>query len=138
VQGSLIESSFSEFTGNIDNGVFFIHRYLGQDNFSKAILLREESGEAVVADLLSKKEVVLSNEQQMKVGETLNNIEKGAFRQACFKGASEGSVSVLVVKVGGATVLKYEAAQHDYSHLNESERVKIKNALELIKLLVST
>lgn len=138
VKGSLVEVAFSDFIQNVDNGVFFINRFLGQDKFYRAVLLKKENEKIDIVDLLGKREVILSNEEQKNAGKILSKIEKGSFRQACFKGPSEGSLSVLIVKAGGVIVLKYEAGHHDYSHLNEDEKVKIKNALELIKLLTDT
>jgi hypothetical protein len=139
VNGTSIETSFTDFTQDVGDGVFFINRFLGHSKFYKAILLKKDNEKTVVVDLLKKeRQVMLVGEEQKNLGEILGNIEKGSFRQACFNSPSEGSISVLIVKVKGVTVLKYEAGQHDYSHLNEDEKVKIKNALELIKLLINT
>ncbi len=139
VKGSSIETPFIDFTQDASDGVFFINRFLGEGKFYMAVLLKKETDRIVLVDLLKKeRQVQLINEEQKNVEEILDNIEKGSFRQVCLEGSSEGSISVLIVKVRGVTTLKYEASQHDYSYLNEEEKVKIRNALELIKLLVDT
>lgn len=137
VSGTSIEPSFINFTQSVNDGVFFINRFLGKSEFYKAVLLKKENEKIFFVDL-SKNDipVQLSNDDQKIIEETLANIEKGSFIQVCSQGPSEGSISVLLVKVNGVTALKYEAFQYDYSHLNEDEKVKINNALELIDLLV--
>jgi hypothetical protein len=61
--------------------------------------------------------------------------EHGSFRQLCAPGPSEGSSSLLLVKVNAVTVLKYEASQYDYTFLNKTETSTLKNALALASLL---
>ena len=138
IEGTPIETIFEDFIQNIDNGAFFISKFLPQSTFHNAVLLRTKGEKIAIIDLNKKREIILHEKSAAKVQELLNNIEKGFFRQACYKGPSEGSLSVLVVKVKARIVLKYEAGQHDYSHLNDGEKVKIKNALALISVLVTT
>jgi hypothetical protein len=138
VNGTLIEDSFTSFTHNINDGVFFINRFLGQHGFHKAILLKEVNSKLEIVDLLKdERRITLPEERQKRIKNLLNIVERGSFRQTCIEGPSEGSLSVLIVKTNGVIVFKYEAGHHDYSHLNDNEKIKIKNAFELINTMVS-
>ena len=135
IKGRSIDSSYAEFVANVDNGAFFVQSYL-LSNFSRAILLRNGGNGGTIVDLETGKKAELSGTTMSHCNSILASMENGSFRQVCSDGPSEGSISVLLVKIQGKIQLKYEAGQHDYSHLNENERVKIKNALALITLMI--
>jgi hypothetical protein len=137
VKGSPIDSSYSHFLMSVENGAFFIQRYIQSKDFTYAILLKDINNQIVIANLMSRKEIEIRGTSNKNIDGALMSIEKGSFRQACFKGPTEGSISVLLVKNQGKIILKYEASQYDYSHLNENERAKIKNALVLIDLIIN-
>ncbi|MBC5773558.1 hypothetical protein H8S95_05740 [Pontibacter sp. KCTC 32443] len=123
------------FQDSIEDGVFYTSTYFNNSSSTKAIALDAIAKEqwSYSNSVNDAKRSPLSEEKVSTIKDLIAQVEQGAFRQVCYNGPSEGSMSILLVKSDGIIVMKYEASQYDYTQLNESERAKIKNALELIQ-----
>lgn len=130
-----IEPAFTIFKDSINDGTIFFRRYFNDSESQTAIVLDAKTGELWISDAGIINKSSFTGQDFFVAMELITKIEKGSFRQICSAGPSEGSLSLLLVKENGKIVSKYEASQYDYSHLNESEEEKIKNALGLIRLL---
>ncbi|SIT94811.1 hypothetical protein [Pontibacter indicus] len=133
--GDKVDSAYSKFLSIKDNGVFFTSRYFNHSNSTEAFVVDSNSKQQWTYNADESINIALSDERSKVVSNLLEQVEKGSFRQVCYNGPSEGSMSLLLVKLGGELVMKYEASQFDYTHLNESEKAKIRNALELINVI---
>lgn len=130
-----VDSAYSKFLSIKDNGVFFTSRYLYHSNSTEAFVLDSNSKQLWTYNADKSTNLFLSDERSKVVSNLLEQVEKGSFRQVCYNGPSEGSMSLLLVKLGGELVMKFEASQYDYTHLNELEKSKIRIALELINVI---
>lgn len=135
VLGTDIEPLYKIFQSSVEDGVFFTSRYFNNSKSSKAMVLDAKTGEKLIYSTGDITKSSLISKEFSAMEELIKQIEKGSFRQTCYNGPSEGSMSLLLVKLNGRITAKYEASQYDYSHLNKSEKEKIKNALEIIRLL---
>lgn len=134
IRGETVRKAFEKFTDNTEEGAFFLVRYFNKADSYKAIIL-DVNGETIsVYDDDVIKEISLEATNVEFADSLVSNVEVGSFRQVCYEGPSEGSLSLLLVKKGNI-VLKYEARQYNYLHLNEAQKIKIKTALELIDFM---
>jgi hypothetical protein len=137
-KGDKVNSAYSRFLSIEDDGMLFTSRYFNNSNSTEAFVLDSNSKQLWTYSADESTNFFLSEERSKVVSDLICQVEKGSFRQVCYNGPSEGSMSLLLVKSGGKIVMKYEASQYDYNHLNESEKAKISNALELISLIKSS
>lgn len=137
VSGKQTKLAFEQFNDSIQNGVLFIIMGFNTSNYDKAIVIDSNKNKQYSFTRDNSKNAPLSSEKSTSVNNLIREVERGAFRQLCYNGPSEGSLSLLLVKSEGKTVMKYESSQHNYSHLNESEKLEIENGLKLISLIES-
>lgn len=137
IKGDKVDSAYIKFLSIEDDGVFFTSRYFNNSNSTEAFVLDNTTKQQWKYSADESINFFLSDERSKVVSNLIGQVEKGSFRQVCYNGPSDGSMSLLLVKLGGKIVMKYEAGQYNYNHLNESEEIKIKNGLELIRLIKS-
>lgn len=135
IQGDKVDSAYRKFLSIKDDCVFFTSRYFYNSNSTEAYVFDSKAKQKWIYSADGSTNFFLSDERIKTVSNLISQVEKGSFRQVCYNGPSEGSMSLLLVKSDGKIVMKYEASQYDYTHLNEAEKAKISNALELINLI---
>ncbi|AMM50712.1 hypothetical protein TH61_05320 [Rufibacter sp. DG15C] len=134
--GTKVEPMFRAFEGEVQDGVFFVMRNFSNPGGDRAFTIDTGKGEKWVYTASGTAKSILRSDEGARIRFLAAQVEKGSHRQVCLGLASEGSMSVLLVKSDGKVVCKYEAGQYDYRYLNGPEKPRIKNALELIGFLM--
>jgi hypothetical protein len=68
VKNSSIDSAYTNFNNKVESGVFFIHRYLNDDRFYRALSLTVGYNDVVITNLLThkKNKMTDSNSHEMR------------------------------------------------------------------------
>jgi hypothetical protein len=117
------------------NGVLLVEQYFNTSRLDNTRFLDLQTHILTVSDYRGTFQQPLAAALAEQVDSLCRNVEQGSFRQVCAAGPSEGSSTLLLVKVNTHLVLQYEASQHNYRHLNLSERGKLPQALTLMQLI---
>jgi len=125
----------AEAFGQAPDGVLLVEQYFNTESLNETRFLDLKTHVLTVSGNRGISRQPLSAAQIEQVDGLCRDLERGAFRQACFSGPSEGSRTLLLVKVQGDTVLRYESPQYDYHHLNPDEQGKLPRTLALIELI---
>ena len=125
----------AEAFGQAPNGVLLVEQYFNTESLNETRFLDLKTHVLTVSGKRGISRQPLNTTQAEQVDRLYRDLERGAFRQACASGPSEGSRTLLLVKVQGDTVLRYESPQYDYHHLNPDEKGKLPRTLALIGLI---
>lgn len=125
----------AEAFGQEPDGVLLVEQYFNTESLNETRFLDLKTHVLTVSSKRGIYQQPLDATQAKQVDRLCRDLERGAFRQACFSGPSEGSRTLLLVKVQGDTVLRYESPQYDYHHLNPGEQGKLPRTLALIGLI---
>jgi hypothetical protein len=115
----------AEAFGQEPDGVLLVEQYFNTESLNETRFLDLKTHVLTVSGKRGISRQPLGATQAEQVGHLCRDLERGAFRQACASGPSEGSRTLLLVKVRGDTVLRYESPQYDYHHLNPDEKGKL-------------
>jgi hypothetical protein len=121
--------------GQQPDGILLVEQYFNSSALNETRFLNLTTHVLTVSGRQGVSQQPLGAVRAEQVDSVCRRLERGAFRQACVSGPSEGSRTLLLVKAHGDTVLQYEAPQYDYRHLNPHERAKLPRALNLIALI---
>lgn len=125
----------AEAFGQQPDGVLLVEQYFNTSALNQTRFLNLKTHELTVAGAQGVSRQPLGTAQAAQVDHLYRDLERGAFQQACASGITEGSRTLLLVKVHGDTILRYEAPQHNYRHLNPDEQAKLPRALALVRLI---
>jgi hypothetical protein len=121
--------------GQAREGVLLVEQYFNTESLNQTRFLDLQTHVLTVADKRGVSQQPLDSAQATQVERLYQEVERGAFRQVCLAGPSEGSRTLLLVKVQNDTIPRFAAPQYDYQHLNPAEREKLPRTLALIGLL---
>jgi hypothetical protein len=125
----------AEAFGQEPDGVLLVEQYFNTESLNETRFLDLNTHVLMVSGKHGMYRQPLGATQAEQVDRLCRDLERGAFRQACASGPSEGSRTLLLVKVQGDTVLRYESPQYDYHHLNPDEKGKLPRTLALLGLI---
>lgn len=125
----------AEAFGHAPDGVLLVEQEFNSDLLTGTRFLDLATHMLTVSNSRGVYRQPLDTARATQVDRLCRDMERGAFRQICVVGPTEGSRTLLLVRAKGDTVLRYEAPQYDYRHLNPDEQGKLPRALALIGLL---
>jgi hypothetical protein len=125
----------AEAFGQQPDGVLLVEQHFNSSVLDETRFLDLNAHVLTVSGRQGLSQQPLGAVRAQQVDSVCRRLERGSFRQVCASGPREGSRTLLLVKAHGDTILRYEAPQYDYRHLNPDERGKLPCALGLIALI---